>query len=86
MKKNHKPTGRQFWESYVELHCHQPSSTILEVNVGADDPTLLQLPEALTFASKIAKKKKFNTLVEIENDIRLYGQNHLAERKYFFKK
>lgn len=86
MKDNHKPTRRLFWESYVELDCNQPSSNILEVNIGVDDPTLLELPEALKYASKIAKRKKFNTLVEIEDDIRLYGQNNLAERTFFFKK
>ena len=86
MKKSHEPTSRLFWESYVELNCNQPSSKILEVNIGADDPTLLELPEALKFASSIANRKKFNSLVEIEDDIRLYGQNNLAERKFLFKK
>ena len=86
MKMIHEPTSRLFWESYVELNCKQPSSNILEVNIGADDPTLLELPEALKFASKIAKRKHFNTLVEIEDDIRVYGQNNLAERMFFFKK
>ena len=86
MKKSHEPTSRLFWESYVELNCDQPSSNILEVNIGADDPTLLELPEALKFASNIADRKKFGSLVEIEDDIRLYGQNNLAERKFLFKK
>jgi hypothetical protein len=86
MKKNHKPTQRLFWEKYVELNCCQPSDNILEINIGADDPLLLELPEAIKFASKIAKGKKFNTLLEIEGDIRLYGQNNLAERTFFFKK
>ena len=86
MKKSHTPTSRLFWESYVELDCNQPISNILEVNIGANDPTLLKLPEALKYAGKIAKRKKFNTLVEIEDDIRLYGQNNLAERTFFFKK
>jgi len=39
--------GRLFWERYVELSNYQPNSNTLEVNVGADDPTLLLLPEAL---------------------------------------
>lgn len=86
MKKNHKPSGRLFWERYVELNCYQPSTNILEVNIGADDPTLLELPEALKIATKIAKRIKFNNLVDIEDDIRLYGQNNLAERTFFFKK
>lgn len=86
MKKIHEPTNRLFWERYIELNCFQSDSNILEVNIGADDPTLLGLPEALSYASKIAKKKKFNTLVEVEDDIRLYGQNNLAERKFYFKK
>ncbi len=85
MKKIHQPTGRLFWESYVELNCYQPNSNTLEINIGADDPTLLELPEALKYASKIAKRKKFHTLVEIEGDIRLYGQNNLAERTFLFK-
>lgn len=86
MKKSHEPTSRLFWESYVELNCYQPNSNTLEVNIGADDPTLLELPEALKYASKIAKGRKFNTLEAIEDDIRLYGQNNLAERKFLFKK
>lgn len=86
MEKNHKPTARVFWERYVELYCNQLNANTLEVNIGADDPTLLELPEALKFASKIAKRKKFNTLVEIEDDIRLYGQNNLAERTFLFNK
>ena len=70
---------------YVELSCRKNGSR-LEINIGADDPTLLELQEAIKFASKIAKRKRFNTLVEIENDIRLYGQNNLAERTFFYKK
>jgi hypothetical protein len=86
LSKNHKPTGRLYWESYVELDSYQKNEKILAVNVGADDPTLLEMPEALKFASKVAKRLKFNTLVEIEDDIRLYGQNNLAERTFLFKK
>jgi hypothetical protein len=86
VKENHKPTGRRYWEKYVELGCFLKGERELVINIGADDPTLLELPEALEFAGKIAKRRKFNILVEIEDDIRLYGQNNLAERTFFFKK
>ena len=85
MRKNHEPAGRRFWESYVELSSRKNEENILEVNVGADDPILLTLPEAIEYASKIAKRENFGDLVELEDDIRLFGQNHLTERKFYFK-
>lgn len=84
--QDYQPTGRLYWDRYVELDCYQKSSNVLAVNIGADDPTLLELPEAIKFASKIAKRRKFNTLLEIEDHIRLYGQNNLTERTFYFKK
>jgi hypothetical protein len=86
MKKNHKPTGRRYWERYVELDCYKKSEKVLVINIGADDPISLESLEALEFASKVAKRKKFNTFLECEDDIRLYGQNNLAERKFIFTK
>ncbi|MBM7648175.1 hypothetical protein JOC78_001117 [Bacillus ectoiniformans] len=86
MKKNHKPNGRLYWERYVELDYYWKNKHTLAINIGADDPMLLERVEALKFASEIAKGKKCNTLLEIEDDIRIYGQNNLAERLFFFKK
>lgn len=82
---NNKPTGRMLWEKFVELESHYPRPDLLAVNIGADDPMDLDGPEALEFAGKIAKKRKCKTFLEAEDDIRLYGQNHLAERTFFFK-
>ncbi|WP_318506520.1 hypothetical protein [Bacillus sp. T3] len=86
MKENHKPLGRRYWERYVKLDCYQKSEKVLVINIGADDPISLDRLEGLEFASKIAKRKKFNALLEIEDDIRLYGQNNLAERRFLFTK
>jgi hypothetical protein len=86
MKEYQKPSGRHYWERYVELECYQKNEKVLAVNIGADDPTYLELLEALKFATKIAKRKKFNIFLDFEDDIRLYGQNNLAQRTFFFKK
>lgn len=88
MNKRHQPTGRNFWESYVVLNkrVSKNYSNTLIINLGADDPHLLTLPKALEFVKKVAKKEGFNRLVKVEEDIRVYGQNNLAERLYYFKK
>lgn len=85
MGKDHTPTGRMLWEKFVELDSYYPRPDTLAVNIGADEPMSLEESAAFEFASKIAKKKKCKTFLEAEDDIRLYGQNHLAERTFFFK-
>lgn len=88
MDKRHQPTGRQFWEKYVVLSTSlkRGKTNTLVINLGGDDPYLLTLPEAKIFAKKAAKKKGFNRLIKVEENVRVYGQNNLAERKYYFKK
>lgn len=88
MNKRLRSTGRRFWESYVVVfkkkRDYYPNTLI--INLGADEPHLLTLPKAIEFVKKVAKKEGFNRLVKIEEDIRVYGQNNLAERLFFFKK
>ena len=88
MENGHQSTGRMFWESYVllSIKLKKDNSNILVINLGGDDPHLLTLPGAVEFAKEAAKKEGFNTLIKIEEDIRVYGQNNLAERMYYFKK
>lgn len=88
MDKRHQATGRQFWEKYVVLSTSlkRGKTDTLVMNLGGDDPYLLTLPEAKIFAKKAAKKKGFHQLIKIEEDIRVYGQNNLAERLFYFKK
>jgi hypothetical protein len=75
-----------YWEKFVELSTHYGSDGILTVNIGADDPTYLDSEEAFQFAATIAERKGYFTFYKAEDDIRLYGQNHLTERMFYFKK
>jgi len=79
------PSGRKGWEKFFELRIKYCSDGTLIVEVGADDPNDLESIEAIKFATNIANKKSFYTFIKVEDDIRLYGQNNLTERMFFFK-
>ncbi|MEH7075131.1 hypothetical protein V7121_22600 [Neobacillus drentensis] len=49
-------------------------------------PIDLESGEALQFAASLARKERYTTFFEAEDDVRLYDQNCLAERVFFFKK
>jgi hypothetical protein len=79
-----------FQEAWGRISCFlfvsEVNHTIRPTVVMLFYPIILEIPiEALKFASKIAKGKKFNILLEIEDGIRLYGQNNLAERNFFLE-
>lgn len=82
----HTPRSRQYWEKYVELKINYGADGILTINLGAEDPIDLESNTALEFATRIANKKGFSTFHSIEDEIRLYGQNCLTERMYYFRK
>lgn len=82
----HKPIGRKYSEKFEELSINYGADSILTVNLGADDPIDLESKEALKFAANIAGRKGYSIFYQIEDDIRLYGQNCLAERMFFFQK
>jgi hypothetical protein len=82
----HSSTGRKYWEKFEELSINYGADGTLTVNIGADNPTELEGEEAFQFATDIAKKKGYSTFYQVEDDIRLYGQNCLTERMFFFKK
>lgn len=58
---------------------------LYSVVVGADDPMDLQGREAEETAKKHAKRKGYSDMVD-NGEIRTFGQNKLAERKFFFRK
>lgn len=84
--KSKTPTNRMLWEKYIELDTNHSGDGKLMINLGADDPTDLESTEALDFATKIAKRKGYSIFYKVEEDIRLYGQNCLTERMFFFQK
>lgn len=84
--QKHAPTARQYWGKFLELHTHDSKDGILAVNVGADDPTHLESEEAIEFALNIAKRKGLFIFLKIEDDIRIYGQNCLTERRFYFQR
>lgn len=84
--EQHSLVGRMYWESFVELSINYGTDGILTVNLGADDPTYLESEEAFQFAATIAKRENYSTSLNTEDDIRLYGQNCLTERMFYFKK
>lgn len=55
------------------------------VVIGADDPSDLQKPEVKEIADKEAKKAGYNVFVD-KGEIRTFGQNSLAERKFFYRR
>lgn len=60
---------------------------LYSVVVGADDPMDLQGREAEETAKKHAKRKGYSESEMIDNgEIRTFGQNKLAERRFFFRK
>ncbi|WP_269433527.1 GIY-YIG nuclease family protein [Bacillus sp. FJAT-29937] len=81
----HSPAMRKYWEEFEELTIHYGTDGILTVNIGADDPMNLESNKAFEFAANIAKRKGYSTFYKAEDDIRLYGQNCLTERMFYFK-
>ncbi|WP_163151627.1 hypothetical protein [Anoxybacillus sp. MB8] len=73
-------------ERFIEMKTYTFRRGLLVVLLGADDPSDLEKEEATEFAAHIAKKKGYFYLLEKEEYIRLYGQNYLAERCFFFGK
>jgi hypothetical protein len=57
----------------------------LTVVIGADDPQELQENKAANMAVKAATKKGYNEAIDV-GEVRTYGQNRLAERKFYFKR
>ncbi|RAK19867.1 hypothetical protein B0I26_10549 [Anoxybacillus vitaminiphilus] len=86
LQQNHEPASRMFWEKFVEIKRYFPQKDLLAIVLGADEPMDLESDEAIEFAAKIAKKNKYPKFHQAEDDVRLYGQNCLAERTFFFKK
>lgn len=84
--KSKAPTNRMLWEKFIELDTNHGTDGKLMINLGADDPIDLKSAEALEFAKKIAKRKGYSKFYKAEEDIRLYGQNCLTERMFFFQK
>lgn len=81
----HRPIPRVLWEKFVEINSYRTKNNTLVINIGSDDPTLLEQTQALKFASKIAKNKRYYNFIKAEAEIRIYGQNNLAERMFYFK-
>ncbi|MFB9759252.1 hypothetical protein [Ectobacillus funiculus] len=75
-----------YWENFRELSINCGTDDILTVNLGTDDPTYLESEEAFLFATNIAKRESYSTLLRAEDDIRVYGQNCLTDRMFYFKK
>jgi hypothetical protein len=57
----------------------------LTVVIGADDPMELQENRAANMAVKEAGKRGYNEAVDV-GQVQTFGQNQLAERKFYFKR
>lgn len=68
----------------MEIKRDHPKKDILAITLGADNPFDLESGEALQFAASLARKERYTSFLEAEDDVRLYGQNCLAERAFFF--
>lgn len=73
-------------EGFVEIRTYTFKRGLLVVLLGADEPIDLENEEAVQFAAHIAKEKGYIYFLEKEDYTRLYGQNNLAERCFFFGK
>jgi hypothetical protein len=57
----------------------------LTVVVGADDPQELNQNGAANVAVKEANKRGYKEAVDV-GEIKTFGQNRLAERKFYFRR
>lgn len=71
---------------FVEVGTYTFTRGLLVVLLGADEPMDLESEEAVQIAAHIAKEKGYIYFLEKEDYTRLYGQNNLAERCFFFGK
>jgi len=77
--------GRNYWEKLVVIGTEKMEGRLV-INVGANEPQLLFDDKAKRFAKRQAKKLGYDKLIDTENDARLYGQNNLVERMFYFAK
>jgi hypothetical protein len=82
------PYPRKLWSldyELLEVHKDNPDyddRRVFSIVIGADDPMMLEQKSAIQFARTIAEQKLDARLVSC-GDIRVHGQNYLAEREFF---
>lgn len=82
-----KNQPRKFWNeiTVVKVAKLGYKKEILVVTVGADDPTTLETERAKNLAVKVASKKGFKTKAGF-GEIKLFGQNALTLREFYYEK
>ncbi|MNW28103.1 hypothetical protein D3C74_49150 [compost metagenome] len=58
---------------------------VLAVKMGADDPDTLDFKDTFEAAKAVAKRRGYKT-VRGMTVIKVYGQNRLAERVFFYRR
>lgn len=79
-----KAYPRKLWEELTVVEIEKKNNTLI-VTIGADDPLMLEKYVAKKLAIDTARKQNYKKLAGV-GDIRLFGQNALALRKFYYEK
>lgn len=75
---------RENWKPLKVAEAYR-EGTMLVVVVGADSPEIFETEEALHMARRTARRRGFMKYQSADS-VEVFGQNHMALRKYRFKK